>query len=255
MRRIRRQGWQVLTVMSPPLEPALAELLLRLVELDSGNYDTFVPHVSGESNPEAELVGHDDVLIPPGPTRELAARGFLNMEPTTEKLGKFSISERGRKLAAQLSSESEGPIDLSWSAVEPVLVAIHAAWLRKGAPPIGLAGTEVAARLELPGDQLSVILTALEGDDWIEYRQLVGQQLPQGIQPSAKAVRYLNRWPTGDARELGEAFLAHLDERIDAEPDSEEKSRLKATLQQGGTGFRELLVEVVAAIASRQLEP
>lgn len=241
--------------MNAPLEPPLAELLLRLVELDGGSYETFVPYVSSESNPEAELVGHDDVLIPPGPTRELAARGFLDMEATTEKLGKFSISERGRTLAAQLSSESEGPIDLSWTAVEPVLVGIHTAWLREGAPPVGFAGAEIAARLKMSPGRLSAILTALGDDDWIEYRQLVGPQLPQGVRPSAKAIRYLNRWPTGDARELGEAFLAKLDERIDAEPDSEEKSRLKATLQQGGTGFRELLVEVVAAIASRQLEP
>ena len=242
-------------MMSAPLEPPLAELLLRLVELDGGSYETFVPYVSGESNPEAELVGHDDVLIPPGPTRELAARGSLDLELTTKKLGKFTISERGRKLAAQLSSESEGPVDLSWPVVEPVLVGIHAAWLGKGAPPIGLVGAEIAARLAMSPDQLSAILTALAGDDWIEYRQLVGQQLPQGVRPSSKAIRYLNRWPIGDARELGEAFLAHLDERIEAEPDSEEKSRLKATLQHGGTGFRELLVEVVAAIASRQLEP
>lgn len=70
-------------MMSAPLEPPLAELLLRLVELDGGSYGTFVPYFSGESNPDAELIGHEDVLIPPGPTRELADRGFLDMEPTT----------------------------------------------------------------------------------------------------------------------------------------------------------------------------
>jgi hypothetical protein len=239
--------------MPRPLEPKLSELLIRLVELDGDSYETFVPHVSGESNPEAELIGHDNVLIPPGLTRELARRGFLDMEPGTSKIGKFVISEEGRTLAARLEKESQGTVDLSWPAVLPVLIEIDTVWRNEGAPTGGLNGMTIADKLDISPNQLSPVLSALEADDWLEYRELMGPPLPQGIKPSPKAISFVNGWPRGDGTDFGREVLARLDERIEAEPDPKKRSKLQATLVQGGAGFRELLVEVAAAVASRQM--
>jgi hypothetical protein len=240
--------------MASPLEPRLAVLLTRLIELDAGNYETFHPYFSGESGAEAELIGFDDQLIPEGPTKELATRGYLEMDAHPGKrLGNFRLSELGHKTAAQIAGEGEGVVDLAWSAVEPVLAGIHDAWRGEGAPTLGLNGEVLTEKLGMTPEQLSPVLSALEDDDWIECRRALGRSLPRGIRPSAKAIRFLNAWPKGDGTEFGKEVLARLEERVEAEPDPEERSKLQATLAQGGTGFRELLVEVMAAIASRQM--
>lgn len=46
--------------MAAPIGPKFADLLIRLLQLDGGNYDTFRPYFSGGGEREAELIGHDD---------------------------------------------------------------------------------------------------------------------------------------------------------------------------------------------------
>lgn len=121
--------------MAAPLEPKLAELLVRLVEMDDGNYETFQPYFPGNGPlNEAILLNKREETIPEGPTKELADRGYLDMEPTTKRLGNFRIAEQGRTLAAQLASAREGAVNLSWPTVEPILIQIHKLWLNEGAP-------------------------------------------------------------------------------------------------------------------------
>ncbi len=241
--------------MSAPLEPPLAALLIRLVKLDDGQYETFQPHFPGGGGREADLLGYDEA-IPEGPTKELANRGYLDMEPHPgERLGDFRISEQGRALAAQLASAGEGAVDLSWPVVEPVLRQIHNIWKREGAPQLGIPGAKIMGEIEPPMEtaQFAAILQELARADWVEYRQRLGSSLPQGVRPTSRTIARFERWPTEDARIAGEQFVALLEERIDAEPDAEKQSKLRAALATGGTALKDLSVEVAAAIVARQV--
>jgi DNA-binding PadR family transcriptional regulator len=239
--------------MSQPLEPPLAELLLRLVELDDGRFETFVPVVTGESSPEAELISRagSGEQIPPSLTVELASRGYLDMHREAGKIiGKFTITERGREAAAQLRPAGSAPVDLSWPSVRPVLIEIHAVWVEEGAPMLGLNGTTFAERAGMTVGQLDPVLTALRGDGWIEYRDTFGPPLPMGIKPSAKGIRFLNGWPSGDSDEFAKELLSRLEERIETDPDMEKRDKWHRALASGG---RDLVVEVAAALVSRQI--
>lgn len=243
--------------MPAPLEPKLAELLIRLVELDDGSYETFHPHFPGDGPPkEANLLTHGDETIPEGATKELADRGYLDMEPHSGKrLGKFRISESGRSLAAQLAVAGDTSIDLSWSAVEPVLIQIHTVWLSEGAPPLGIPGQTIAGKLQPQPDtaHFSAILHELQRGDWIEYRATLGPPLPQGVRPTSRTIAYLEGWPTQDAQALGQQFVTHLEEAIEAEPDSEKRSRLRNALATGGSALRDVAVEVAGATLARSV--
>lgn len=237
--------------MAESLEPPLAELLIRLVELDGGNYETFVPHFTFDGTGEAELIGFDDEHVPEGPIRELDRLGLLDMEPTDKKLGKFSLTADGRRVAAQIASEQGGAVDFSWPTVAPVLAQIEQLWKQGGAPFQGLNGMELGDKLGMSDEQLVPILAALRGMGLIEYRDQLGPDRPNGIKPTPEAIAQLNGWPSGD--DFGRALLAALEERIEAEPDPDKQSKWRTALSQGGEGFRELIVEVAAAIASRQI--
>jgi hypothetical protein len=241
--------------MVAPLEPKLAELLVRLVEMDDGNYETFQPYFPGNGPlNEAILLNKREETIPEGPTKELADRGYIDMEPTTKRLGNFRISEQGRTLAAQLASVREGAVDLSWPTVEPILIQIHKLWLNEGAPPLGIPGSTVKANLS-PAEtaDLSAVLHELQRDGWIEFRAGLGPPLPQGVRPTSKTISYVEGWPTDDARIAGEQFVTLLEERVEAEPDEEKRSKLRAALSTGGTALRDLSVEVAAAVVTRQV--
>jgi hypothetical protein len=243
--------------MPVPLEPKLAELLIRLVELDDGSYETFHPHFPGDGPPrEANLLNHRDETIPEGATKELADRGYLDMEPHSGKrLGKFRISESGRSLAAQLAVVGDDSIDLSWSAVEPVLIQIHRVWLSEGAPPLGIPGAMIAGNLQPQPDaaQFSAILHELQRGDWIEYRPNFGPPLPQGVRPTSRTIAYLEGWPTHDAQALGQQFVMRLEEAIEAEPDAEKQSKLRDALTAGGSALRDVAVEVAGATLARSM--
>lgn len=242
--------------MPPPLEPTLAELLIRLVALDDGRYETFHPHFPGGGGKEAGLLGHDGELIPEGPTNELANRGYLEMDDHSGKrLGKFRISEKGRALAAQLAAAGDGAVDLSWPTVEPILIQIHKIWLSAGAPPLGIPGGKVAGMLQPQPDtaHFSAILHELQRSDWIEYRAGYGPPLPQGVRPTSKTIAYVESWPTQDANALGRQFLTRLEEAIEAEPDEVKRSKLRAALASGGSALRDVAVEVAGATLARSV--
>lgn len=241
--------------MSAPLEPKLAELLIRLTKLDADRYETFQPHFSGDSLGEAELMGFDGERVPEGPIKELADRGLLSMDvPPGKKLGEFRITERGRELAAELERANAESVDFSWSVVEPVVRQIHRAWLDAGAPLVGLSGPAVHEQLDIPLDQkrFAAVLHELQRQDWIEYRLSLGPQLPQGLKPSGKAVAYIDGWPTSDARVFAQQLIARLEERVDAEPDEAERSKLRASLAEVGTFVREVAVEVAGKTLAQQ---
>jgi hypothetical protein len=222
--------------MAAPLDPKLADLLVRL-QLDDGNYDTFQLYFSGDSEGEAELIGHDGERVPEGPIQELDRLGYIDMRPEPGKrLGPFSITSEGRSLGAQLVSVGDGAVDLSWPAVEPVLRQIHNIWKREGAPQLGISGAAIMGEIEpsVQTAQFVAILQELARADWIEYRQGMGPPLPQGVRPTSRTLAWFEGWPTEDARIAGEQFIALLEERIDAEPDAEKQSKLRAALAPGG---------------------
>jgi len=238
-----------------PLEPKLAELLIRLVEMDDGSYETFIPHFPGNGpQNEALLLNHRDQTIPEGATKELADRGFLDMEVSTKRLGKFRISESGRTLAAQLASAREGAVDLSWPAVEPILIQIHKLWLSEGAPPLGIPGSNVGTSLP-PSESadLSAVLHELQRDGWIEYRAGLGPPLPQGVRPTSKTISYLEGWPTRDPQALGRQFVDQLEKAIEDEPDDDRRSKLRETFTAGGSALRDVAVEVAGATLARSM--
>jgi len=137
--------------MAAPLDPKLADLLIRLLHLDGGDYDTFHPYFSGGSEGEAELIGHDDERVPEGAIKELDRLGYIDMRPEPGKrLGPFSITTEGRSLGGQLASAGDGAVDLSWPAVELVLRRIHNAWKREGAPQLGIPGAKIMGEIEPP---------------------------------------------------------------------------------------------------------
>jgi hypothetical protein len=242
--------------MSAPLEPKLAELLVRLVEMDDGNYETFIPHFPGNGPlNEALLLNHRDETIPEGATKELADRGYLDMEFSAKKLGKFRISESGRTLAAQLASAQEGAVDLSWPTVEPILIEIHKIWLSEGAPPLGVPGATIAGALQGRPEttHFSAILHELQRGEWIEYRAGIGPPLPQGVRPTSKTIAYLDGWPTQDAQALGRQFVIRLEEAIEAEPDEAKRSKLRDALATGGSALRDVAVEVAGATLARSM--
>ena len=243
--------------MSAPLEPKLAELLIRLVELDDGSYETFHPHFPGDGPPRAaRLLNHGDETIPEGATKELADRGYLDMESHPGKrLGKFRISERGRSLAAELAVAGGDSIDLSWSAVEAVLIQIHKVWLSEGAPSLGIPGATIVGKLQPQSDtaHFSAILHELQRGDWIEYRATLGRPLPQGVRPTSRTFDYLEGWPTQDAQALGQQFVMRLEEAIEAEPDAEKQSKLRDAIAAGGSALRDVAVEVAGVTLARSM--
>jgi hypothetical protein len=241
--------------MQEELEPELAELLTRLVELDAGNYQTYHPYFEGGGGDEALLNGlADEHRVPEGPTKELASRGYIDMDlHLGKRLGDFRLTPLGRKYVALRSAdEPENTVDLSWSAVEPTLREVHAVWLNHGAPQLGLPGQNVSAQLpQLSDEQLATVLHELEREGWIEYRQSLGPFLPQGIRPSSRAVAYFEGWPTQDAQTLGEHFVARLEEAIEQEPDEEQRSRLRKALGSGGSALRDIAVDVAGTMLAK----
>jgi hypothetical protein len=238
-----RSTWQIQD-MAAPLEPKLAELLIRLVEMDDGNYETFIPHFPGNGPlNEALLLNHRDQTIPEGATKELADRGYLDMEFSTKRLGKFRISEAGRALAAQLASERDGAVDLSWPTVESILIQIHKLWLSEGAPPLGVPGSKIAANL--PSSEsvdLSAVLHELQRDGWIEYRARHWASIASGRPADLQ-----------DPQALGRQFVDQLEAAIEAEPDDVERSKLREAFAVGGSALRDVAVEVAGATLARSM--
>jgi hypothetical protein len=101
--------------------------------------------------------------------------------------------------------------------------------------------------------QLAPILQELARAEWIEYRQLMGPPLPEGIRPTSRTLSRFEGWPTDDARIAGEQFVTLLEERVEAEPDDERRSKLRAALSTGGGALKDLSVEVAAAVVARQV--
>lgn len=242
--------------MTAPLDPKLADLLIRLLRLDEGNYDTFHPYFSGGSEGEAELIGHDDERVPEGAIKELDRLGYIDMRPEPGKrLGPFSITSEGRSLGGQLASAGDGAVDLSWPTVEPILIQIHRIWLSEGAPPLGIPGAKIVGMLQPQPEtaHFSAILHELQRSDWIEYRAGLGPPLPQGVRPTSKTIAYMEGWPTQDANALGQQFVTRLEEAIEAEPDEVKRSKLRAALASGGSALRDVAVEVAGATLARSM--
>jgi hypothetical protein len=241
--------------VTAPLDPRLADLLIRLANLDNDKYVTFHPYFAG-GEIEADLIGYEGEKVPEGPTKELDRLGLIEMEREGGKrLGKFWLTKEGRSLAVELMSTANRPVDLSWPSVEPVLRQIHEVWKGEGAPPLGIPASGVLVGIALPmqAPEFMAILNALRDDEWVDFRQGLGPPLPQGLRPTRRTLAFYEGWPTNDPRVAGEQFVALLEERVEAEPDPEKRSKLRAAFETGGSAFKDLSVEVAAAIISRQI--
>jgi hypothetical protein len=223
--------------------------------MDDSNYEDFLPHFLGDGPlNEALLLNHRDQARPEGATKELADRGFLDMESSTKRLGKFRISEQGRTLAAQLASAREGAVDLSWPTVAPILIQIHKLWLSEGAPQLGIPGSTVAANLSpTESADLPAVLNELQRDGWIEYRAGLGPPLPQGVRPTSKTIGYVEGWPTRDPQALGRQFVDQLEKAIEDEPNDDQRSKLREAFTVGGSALRDVAVEVAGATLARSM--
>lgn len=95
--------------------------------------------------------------------------------------------------------------------------------------------------IELPMqvDQVAAILQELARANW-EYRQSVGQPLPQGVRPTSRTLSRFEARQPKTPRSRASGFVALLEERIVAEPDPEKRSKLRAALTTGGTALEDL---------------
>jgi hypothetical protein len=137
------------------------------------------------------LIGFEDERVPEGAIRELDRLHLIDMRPEPGKrLGTFSITSEGRSLGGHLATAGDGAVDLSWDAVEPVLRQIHNIWKREGALPLGIPGRAIVSAIQpsMGSTQLAPILQELARAEWIEYRQLVGPPLPEGIRPTSRTL-------------------------------------------------------------------
>jgi hypothetical protein len=241
--------------MAEQLEPKLTAVLVRLAEIDDERYETFVPAVTGESEGKAELVGSGtDELFEPGQLKELATRGHLEMEATGNVLGKFRLTPKGRRVAAEAQLQADGTVDLSWSEALRVLGQIHEHWKHQGANPAGDPGDAAYREVDfsMPEEQFGALVRALEKDGWVDATWAWQGSLPLRVQPTQRAISLLEGWPTEDRRIVGEQFIARLEAQIDDEPDAEKQSKMRQGLSMGGSALREFLIDTAAAIAARQ---
>lgn len=116
-----------------------------------------------------------------------------------------------------------------------------------------LAGEDVAtaARDAVPHlreDLYSRTLWALYDDRFIEALADRDAELvmPTGLAPNGR--RAVRQWPSG---QLVDDFLAELERRIEAAPDEQEKSRLRRLVGTAGEVGKDILTEVLSAVAVR----
>jgi hypothetical protein len=172
-----------------------------------------------------------------------------------KRLGTFSITGEGRTVGSQSEAAGDDEVDLSWDAVEPVLRLVHGLWKRDGAPQLGVSGEAIsdALRPQIGTARLVAVLQELDRADWVEMKQGWGPPLPYAVRPTPRTLSRFDGWPTKDAGIAGEQFITLLEQRVEAEPDQEKRSRLKAALETGGSALKDLSVEVAAAIVARQI--
>lgn len=116
---------------------------------------------------------------------------------------------------------------------------------------IAIDPTRLAGPTGLDQQNITRALVALDGPyvemTWLNVAGGIGRI--QGVTPAARQAT--GQWPTGES--LADSVLETLDARIDAAPTPEERSRW-VKLRDGVAGAgRDVLVEVMAAVVSRQM--
>ena len=139
---------------------------------------------------------------------------------------------------------------MDWNEVRPVLVATYdllqdAEYVRPEA---------VAEKLAREDDEwFDRVLGLLQENGYIGGHMVDQRRAPIMIAATEKGLREVANWPReGGSFELAEALLRLLDERIADEGTSEPERGKLQTAREALSGLpRELLVEVMAAYASR----
>lgn len=227
----------------PPLEPPLADLLLRLVRADDGAYDTFRPafdpqygmvftsHVFPEGEPKIE----------PGLVRGLADHDLVEIDDTPGKiLGPFRITTLGRRTAQaaatsatarvhQRQQRGEGQaVDTSWSALEPILRAIHDTWVAAGADrPLSGRTVHHSAAPELTEAQFATSLRLLRDGGHLEYFAEIGPTIPNGVKPTQRTIERYGGWPGNTDDQIVQRLLDAFDQAIDETDDPDQKSKIR----------------------------
>lgn len=228
----------------PPLEPELADLLLRLVRIDAGAHETFRPVFRGGMAPmifTSHALEDGEPEIKPGLVHGLADYALVDLEPAPNKiLGPFRITPLGRRTAQAVATSASAsvyrrerrgdgqPVDTSWRALEPILVAIHDRFVAAGASR-ELSGRDAhqGAAPDLTEAQFAASLRVLRDGGYLEYRSEVGPVVPNGIRPTQRTIERLGRWPTDDPNQLADRLLDALDVAIENASSPEDRTRLQ----------------------------
>ena len=177
---------------------------------------------------------------------DYGSSGHYMVKPTSE--GRDAIRALRREERRQSRAER---VDLSWSAVRPVLHAIVDIWTASGASSAGyLALRHVAEELEREPDDLGLIraVELLGEDDWIDVQYSEDDNDPL-LKPTIRAVVATKEWPGGDSEVAAERLLSVLDDIAANSPDEGKRKwavRLKETAMEVGT---KTLAEVVSKAA------
>ncbi len=150
--------------------------------------------------------------------------GYL-VKPTRE--GRQGLRAMRRDQALNVRSE---PVDLSWSAVRPVLHASVDTWTEGGAPSAGYVTLHaVAGRLERDPAELDLIraVEQLGEQGWLEVEYDEDDQII--LRPTARGVAATRGWPGGDGEVAAERLLSALDDLLAREPDENKRTKLSRT--------------------------
>jgi hypothetical protein len=227
----------------PALEPHLAALMIRLVELDAGRYRTFVPvfrgGMGGAEFLDVEL--RDGETFDEGAIHELEAHGLVSIEPTGKRLGKFRITPLGRETAGdartaagaayqrRLDRGDDDNVDLDWPAVESIAAGIYRLYKTNGGDR-GLNGSAVRDELApaMRDAPFSRVLRELRDQEWITYVAEAGRSIPVGVRAAPKMTSHFGRWPSGGGDNdlvLVRLLSALEDATADAPPEKKETAR------------------------------
>lgn len=227
----------------PPLEPPLADLLLRLVRIDKGAYNTFRPAFDPEYGMvfTSHAFEEGEPKIEPGLVRGLADHELVEIDDTPGKiLGPFRITPLGRRTAQaaatsatarvhQRERRGEGKaVDTTWGALEPILRAVHDAWVAAGADrPLSGRAVHQTAAPELTEAQLATSLRLLRDGGQLDYFAEVGPTIPNGIKPTQRTIERYGGWPGNTDDQIVQRLLDALDKAIDDTDDPDQKSKIR----------------------------
>lgn len=211
------------------------------------------------THPGIKATGHEGRL--PVPVLEsLDEAGMISLSwDGNGQRGRFRLTDKGRLHATrarrrELDHAELGPDGLDWeTAVRPVLQALYDAYVRSPSP-WGVEQAAVNAELDRAAEDpiTDRILYTLEQNGYLHAEMGADDRWgPTVAKPTEKALQHVARWPSGPRGDVVTKLLVALDERIadDATPD-DEKSKLRQLREQVGIIGRDVLVEVLAKVAT-----